>query len=325
MARKRRTKSVKTELIKKAREAMLAAVQIYNNPQITFKAEAFITLAVIAWTYLLHAYYRGIGVDYRYYHTAGSRKVYDKTKYGAYKHWELERCLNDTACPLDAETVTNLRFLIGVRHEIEHQMTDKIDEYLSAKLQACAMNFDFYICKLFGEKYNLSNELSLAIQFSPLSPEQRDVLQDNSHITTNVKNFVVEFEDDLSDEALRSSRYAYRVLFVPLNAKRPGQADQVVEFVKSDSPLAEGIEKTYAVIKETEKRKFLPGEIVKLMKAKGYDKFTINKHTDLWKSRDAKNPKFSYGVQISGTWYWYETWMQEVEKHCIAHKEELKS
>ena len=67
MARKRRIKSVKTELVKKAREAMLAAVQLYNNPQVTFKAESFITLAIIGWTYMLHAYYRSIHVDYRYY------------------------------------------------------------------------------------------------------------------------------------------------------------------------------------------------------------------------------------------------------------------
>ena len=232
--------------------------------------------------------------------------------------------MNDAACPLDSETATNLRFLIGVRHEIEHQMTDKIDEFLSAKLQACAINFDYYICKLFGEKYNLSKELSLAIQFSPLSPEQRDNLQDNVHITTNVRNFVVDFENVLSDEALRSSRYAYRILFVPINAKRQGQADQVVEFVKSDSPLAEGLEKAYAVIKETEKRKYLPSEIVKLMKSKGYDRFSIHKHTELWKSRDARNSKYSYGVAIANTWYWYETWVHEVEKHCEAHKDELK-
>lgn len=208
MARKRRIKSVKTELVKKAREAMLAAVQLYNNPQVTFKAEAFITLAIIGWTYMLHAYYRSIEVDYRYYRTVGKKKIYDKTKYGAYKHWELERCLNDSSCPLDFETATNLRFLIEIRHEIEHQMTDKIDEFLSAKLQACAINFDFYICKLLGSKYNLSKELSLAIQFSPLSPEQWDNLHDNLHITTNIKNFVADFENVLSDEALRSSRYA---------------------------------------------------------------------------------------------------------------------
>jgi hypothetical protein len=42
-------------LVKKAREAMLAAVQIHNNPQIDFKSELFIVTSVIAWTYLLHA------------------------------------------------------------------------------------------------------------------------------------------------------------------------------------------------------------------------------------------------------------------------------
>lgn len=134
MPKNRRMKSVKTELVKKAREAMLAAVQLYNNPQVTFKAESFVTLAIIGWTYLLHAYYRSNGIDYRYYHYAGKRKIYDKTKYGAYKHWELERCLTEKDCPLDGDSITNLRFLIGIRHEIEHQMTDKIDEFFKCKI-----------------------------------------------------------------------------------------------------------------------------------------------------------------------------------------------
>lgn len=41
-----------------AREAMLTAVQIFNNPQIEFKFGLFIVTNTIAWTYLLHAYYR---------------------------------------------------------------------------------------------------------------------------------------------------------------------------------------------------------------------------------------------------------------------------
>lgn len=322
---KKKLYSVKDELIKKAREAMMASVQIYNNPNVTFKAESFITLAVIGWTYLLHAYYRQRKVDYRYYTVIGKIKRYDKTKYGAYKHWELERCLNDKNCPLDSDTISNLKFLIGIRHEIEHQMTDKIDEYLSAKLQACAINFDFYICKLFGEKYGLNKELALAIQFSPLSPAQQGDLKDNPHITTNIKNFVVDYEESLTEESLKSSRYAYRVLFVPINAKRKGQADQVVEFIKSDSPLAEGMEKTYALIKETEKPKYRPGEIVKMMQNEGYKKFSINKHTDLWKEKDAKNPKYAYGVNVSGSWYWYSNWLDVVRKYCEENRAFLKN
>ena len=315
--------SIKDELIRKGREAVLAAVQVYNNPNITFKAETFITLAVIGWTYLLHAYYRSQKIDYRYYKQLQQRKKYDRTKYGAYKYWELERCLNDDHCPLDSETVSNLRFLIGIRHEIEHQMTNKIDEFLSAKLQACAINFDYYIIRLFGRKYSLNKDLSLAIQFSPLSPEQREGLQDNPHITSNIKNFVVDYESDLTDETLKSSRYAYRVLFVPINAKRPGQADRVVEFIKGDSPEAEGIEKAYTYIKETEKPKYRPKEIDNLMKDEGFPKFTISKHTDLWKEKDAKNKKYAYGTEVSGTWYWYGTWLEIVRQYCQDNRDAL--
>lgn len=324
MARQRRVKSVKDELIKKSREALLAAVQIYNSPQITFKAETFVTLSIVGWTYLLHAYYRQEGICYRYYRYDGKKKVYDKTKYGAYKHWELERCINDKNCPLDFETTSNLRFLIGIRHEIEHQMTDKIDEFISAKLQACAINFDYYISKLFGPKYSLGKELALAIQFSPLTPDQRDSMRDNPHMVTNVKNFVVDFEANLSDESLKSDRYAYRVLFVPINAKREGQADQVIEFIRSDSPLAQNLDKSYTILKETEKPKYLPNQIVALMKKNGYSKFSIRRHAVLWKSKDAKNSKYAYGAQIANTWYWYDKWVQEVEKYCKQHEQELK-
>ena len=83
---------------------MLTAVQIYNTPQITFKTESYITLAIISWTYLLHAYYRKEKIEYKYFHQKGRKKVFDRTKHGAYKHWELERCLNENSCPLDNET-----------------------------------------------------------------------------------------------------------------------------------------------------------------------------------------------------------------------------
>jgi hypothetical protein len=41
------------ELLIKAREAMLHAVQGFNNPRAHFKSEVFIVTAVIAWTYLM--------------------------------------------------------------------------------------------------------------------------------------------------------------------------------------------------------------------------------------------------------------------------------
>jgi hypothetical protein len=57
---------VDAELLIKAREAMLHAVQGYNNPRTFFKSEIFIVTVVIAWTYLLHWYYREKDIDHRY-------------------------------------------------------------------------------------------------------------------------------------------------------------------------------------------------------------------------------------------------------------------
>ncbi len=56
--RVRKIWSVKEELLTKSQEAMLSAVQIFNNPNILFKSENFIILANISWMYLLHAFYR---------------------------------------------------------------------------------------------------------------------------------------------------------------------------------------------------------------------------------------------------------------------------
>ena len=49
--RVRKIWSVKEELLTKSQEAMLSAVQIFNNPNILFKSENFIILANISWMY----------------------------------------------------------------------------------------------------------------------------------------------------------------------------------------------------------------------------------------------------------------------------------
>ena len=55
MNRIRKVSSIRRELLQKSKEAALAAVGIFNNPNIQFKAETYIVLMIIAWTYLLHA------------------------------------------------------------------------------------------------------------------------------------------------------------------------------------------------------------------------------------------------------------------------------
>lgn len=317
----RRVGSIKGELLKKSREAALAAVQIFNNPNITFKSESYVVLMIIAWTYLLHAYFRGHKVEYRYWHQKGQRREFDRTKNGAYKYWELERCLNDESSPLDRDTSNNLRFLIGLRHEIEHQMTTRIDDVLSARFQACALNYNEYIKKLFGASNGIENHLSFSLQFSTISTEQKELLEDQPGLPPNIEGYIRSFDESLSDEEFSNAHYAYRILFVPKTANRKGQADRVIEFVRSDSQLAETVNKEYAVIKETERSKYLPSQVVGLMRAEGYPKFSIHHHTELWQALDAKNPAKGYGTLVAGKyWHWYERWVDEVRKHCLENR-----
>ena len=77
------------ELLIKAREAMISAVHTFNSAGLYFRAELFIVTAIIAWTYLMHAYYRREGIDYRH-KKAG---IVERTPSGAEKYWELGRKL----------------------------------------------------------------------------------------------------------------------------------------------------------------------------------------------------------------------------------------
>lgn len=319
--RNRRVGSVKLELVKKSREAALAAVQIFNNPNISFKAESYVVLMIISWTYLLHAYYRSKGIEYRYFEMSGHRKRFDKTRNGAYKYWELERCLNDKQSPVDRDTANNLRFLIGLRHEIEHQMTSRIDDLLSARFQACCLNYNHYIKELFGDDNGIDKHLSFSLQFSTISTEQKDMLADHPEIPQNIQSYILDFDQALSEEEFANQRYAYRILFVPKTANRKGQADKVIEFVKSDTPLADEVNKSYAIIKETEKPKYLPSQVVKKMQEEGFPNFNMHHHTELWRGKDAKNPAKGYGCMVADNyWHYYENWIDEVRKHCQANR-----
>jgi hypothetical protein len=317
MTRVRTIGSIRVELITKAKESALCAIKVFNDPLIKFKSEAFIVLMLIAWTYLLHAYYRSKGVDYCYFKRTLKRKTYDKTKHGAKKHWELERCLNDTACPIDKNTINNLKFLIGLRHEIEHQMTRALDNYLSGRYQACVLNFNYYLKTLFGLQHALDTHLSYSIQFAELTAEQLQVSDTLDSFPQNLRVYIAAFDGALAHEEYNDPRYSYRLLFKKKLVNRPGQADKVVEFIDPNSDLAKTIDKEYWVKKEVERPKYRAGQVVSELKKAGFIKFRINpEHVNLWKAEDAKNPSKGYGANVAGTWYWYESWISKCMELC---------
>ena len=326
MARKR-SPSVKKELLQKSREAALNAVQSFNYPLTTFKTETFIVLMVIAWTYLLHAYYRAQKFEYRYYSQRPKRRRFIRDpSTGAFRYWELKRCLNEGACPLDKPTKNNLFFLIGLRNEIEHHQSAGVDERLSGRYLACCLNYERYICELFGEQYSLGTVAAFTLQFRDLTAVTSEK-ESVAPLPSQVAKYLQEFEANLSDEEIRSVHYQFRILFVPLLANRKGQADAMTEFVPYDSEIAKEVNEKYqqVVIKEVERNKHLPTAIIEKMNEEGYPNFKMQNHTDLWKKSDAKNPGKGFGAQIAKQWYWYDRWIGVVREHCSSQKEKYGS
>jgi hypothetical protein len=321
---KRRFGSIATELVKKSREAMLTAVQIFNNPQIDFKSELFIVTAVIAWTYLLHAYYRKNGIDYRQVDPRhqGKRARYLTTRYGAVRHWSLEECLEKASCPIPEPVKKNLLFLIGIRHEIEHQMTTRIDDQLSAKFMASALNFNTAIKEFFGRQYSLEAEQAFSIQFSSIDKDTVKTLLIQADLPKNIRAFLVEFDNGMTQDEYDDPRFSFRVALVQKAVNSKTTADQLLQLVPPGSEVFDAVNK--AILKETEKVKYRPKTIVDHMKAEGFTKFTMHKHTLLWQEKDAKNPKYQYGTKVEGQWYWYEPWLVQVRQYCAKNEQIYK-
>lgn len=304
------------ELLIKAREAMIAAVHIFNGAGLTFRAELFIVTSIIAWTYLLHAWFRREGIDYRYKEKDGSVK---KTKFGEDCYWDLGACLRHARRPVPIGAIINLNFLLEIRHEIEHRSTNRIDDAISAKLQACCLNFNDCMKILFGAQFGLERRLPIALQFVTFSTEQRSILKKASALPPHIATMMDDFHRELTPEQQADARFAYRVAFIPKIGNRASNADLAVEFVKPDS--AEGREINSVLLKEVDKKRHTATQIINTMHSEGYPRFGQHNHTQLWQELGARDPAEGYGRpgDYPNTWVWFDTWLIRVRAHCQEH------
>lgn len=306
------------ELLIKAREAMISAVHTFNSAGLTFRAEVFITTAMIAWTYLLHAWFKREGVDYRY---RGANNVVKTLKSGADAYWDLTKCLKHPNLPLAAGVRHNLEFLIEIRHEIEHRSTTRIDDALGAKLQACCLNFNDAIRNWFGAQYGLERRLPLALQFVSFDAAQRANLKKAADLPPTIASTMDAFHEKLSEEELADPAFAYRVAFVPKVGSKASKADLAIEFIKADSE--EAMEIGQVLLKETDKARYLPSQVVQKMHDEGFPRFTMDNHTKLWKELGARDPDKGFGRpgDYKGTWVWFDSWVARVRAHCQENAE----
>jgi hypothetical protein len=318
-----RKRATRAELLKQSREAALNAVQTYNNPLVTFKSQTFIVLMVIAWTYLLHAHYRKVKVDYRYLDSSGGQRKYARTKSG-YRYWDLAQCLKAQACPLDEGTKANLTFLIELRNWIEHQGIPDLDDSMGPRYQACALNYCHYVNALFGGSRRIDQFQAYSLQFSQLSQDQIKGKTAEYKLPPLLQSFIDGFDARLPDLVFNSPQFAVRLRLERQLVNNRKKADAVVEFVDFHSDLADMPGSTRMAVRDRDRPRYRPTTIVAMMNREGFELFKPHHHSALWKLHDAKDPAKGYGTFAdteNKEWRWFDSWIEVVREHCAQNSE----
>ena len=150
------------ELVVKARDSAILAIDIYNRPIAAFRSQGYIVMMVIAWTALFHAIYELEKTDYFYKNKDDSYKLINGDK----KAWELDSCLDKCGNMISHAAKENLRLFISLRNKIEHRYVPAFDLDVFGECQAMLLNFEDLITKKFGSYYALNNSLSFPLQVS---------------------------------------------------------------------------------------------------------------------------------------------------------------
>jgi len=253
------------ERLIRAREAMILAVQIFNSASLKFKTEVFTVLASVAWTYLLHEHYERQGIQIV---GADGRSLL------------LSQMIERHDCPLSEDGKRNLRAIKILRDKVEHLLLGRADLKWSPIFQACCLNFDNALCKLFGSQLTLSNDLSLALQFSKMNIEQL-ALVSNYQLPAHIAAIDAQITEGMSEEQLGNIEFQFRVIYT-LDAASKTTAH--FQFVNPGS--AEGREIHNILSKKVaadELYPHKPGIVVGLVKAQSGLAFTANDHTRAWR------------------------------------------
>ncbi len=284
----------------RAREAMSAAVQIFNSPTISFKTEIFCTLANIAWTYLLHEKLERTQI--------GSSKLANGDSV------TLNGTLDKNICPIkDIATAENLKKVIEIRNAVEHTYFEEVDECFGALFQACCINFEHYITEWFGKHTTLAKDLSLALQFVRLNKEQI-IKMEESNFPQKIRAI---------NQAIQTSPYADNNAFqltvfytTEISSKTNADLHKLVDHQDSSNTKE-------VVIKKQQLTYSSQKDIVNKIKQKGYNNFSEYEHQKFWQSRwstaskRSKEAKKFGGIVHRNQWLWYlEVWLPEVLSYC---------
>ena len=281
--------------LKKSREAMINAIQIFNNPSMEFKYESFCVFSQIAWNGLLQEI---IVEDF------GEDSIINSNDKKKLSLTEMLKKLNGK---LDEPTKANLSYIEKLRNLVEHSI-DEVEfsnkPEINGIIQANIINFNKNISNL-DIRLSLEEQLLFSLQFGGFDKEKVKSLQDSEKTVINL--FCEKIKNN---DYYDNTDFCFGIYYGKMRTSK-SKADRVEVVNGSDDS-----KNTPKIILKDEKDKYLPGMIVSLIQEKGFEKFNMQKHTNLWTADKTKfrNEENKYGAKICRKWFWYEKWIQHVLK-----------
>ena len=213
------------QLLQKAKDSALLAVEFYNKPAVSFKSEGYITMMCIAWNSLFHAYFFKHRIN-PYYRKSekGKRpqfeKIEEKLPDGKiikdFKWWDLSKCIKEYYKDKDTPVRKNLEFFSGIRNLIVHRNIPELDPNLYGECQANILNFNQFLIEHFGEKHRIDYMLSYSLQ---MFSQPNNFIDATKHglknkNTEQIVNFIKKFRSCLTDDIFSSPEYAFKAVLI---------------------------------------------------------------------------------------------------------------
>jgi hypothetical protein len=267
MLRKGKTKQILDSSI----DSALLAVEIYNKPRTPFRIENYISLMIIAWTRLFHAYFYHTKGDVFYYKKKNSNR-YERVD-GEKKAWELKTCIKKYKL-LDEPIKANLEFFIKLRNKIEHRHIGKEDIGLEifGECQSLLYNYENLLIKFFGEENTLNESLAFALQFSSMRTVEQQI-SNKTILSKDIKEiigFIEKYRSSLDNKTFNSQEYSIKLIQIPKILNNKKKNVPAIEFVNWSSLSREDkkrFEKITALIKD----KIVKAEVINPGKLKAGD------------------------------------------------------
>lgn len=293
MLRKGKSKAI----LQSSLDAALLAVEVYNKPRTTFRFQAYITLMIMAWTRLFHAYFNNTIGDKYYFKDKVKPKRYAIID-GEKKAWELTECIKQYK-KLSEPIKKNLEFFIKIRNKIEHRHIDpkEVDVSIFGECQSMLFNYENTLIQLFGSTYSINESLVYSLQFSQLrtTGQQKSGKSVLSKDTSEILSYEQKFKANLGNEVYASQEFSIKLLQIPIPKVSNNNRDTpAMEFVKwdplSDADKKDAYEKITTIIKDkniiTEAanvKRLKPGKVVtKVNELQPAKKINLSTNAALW-------------------------------------------